>query len=181
MLCRFSMYCYIEWFLHKQRSGEKYDSFYIYIFIYFRNYNGPQRTSPDHKGSSQKNYNRAPYSPGYEFETNHTKYIADRSAKTRTYADGDDSEVGGEYERNFQVQSPVYPGNCVYILIELFQAEFRRPRDVLLSLVTEFFNKSTARLIELNKKFPQDGKPIEILELRSQIVSTQLTNTLMYL
>ncbi|BES88439.1 unc-80 homolog (Hypothetical protein) [Nesidiocoris tenuis] len=115
-----------------------------------KNYNGPQRTSPEHKGSSQKNFNRAPYSPGYEFENNHAKYITDRSTKTRNYLDSDDSE-----------------------------AEFRRPRDVLLSLVTEFFNKSTARIVELNKKFPQDGKPIEILELRSQIRLADVAHSLL--
>ncbi|XP_024080721.1 protein unc-80 homolog [Cimex lectularius] len=115
-----------------------------------KNYNGPQRTSPDHKSSSQRNYSRAPYSPGFEYdEDSHAKYIADRT-KTRTYGDSDDSE-----------------------------AEFRRPRDVLLSLVTEFFTKSTARINELKKKFPQESKPIDILELRSHIRLADVAHSLL--
>lgn len=60
-----------------------------------------------------------------------------------------------------------------------FQAEFRRPRDVLLSLVTDFSTRCTARLIELNKKFPQDGKPIELLELRSQTRLADVAHSLL--
>ncbi|XP_014281796.1 protein unc-80 homolog isoform X3 [Halyomorpha halys] len=116
-----------------------------------KNYNGPQRTSPEHKGSSQRGYNRAPYSPGFEFvDEGHAKYIADRAKTRTTYTDSDDSE-----------------------------AEFRRPRDVLLSLVTEFATRCTARLIELNKKFPQDGKPIELLELRSQTRLADVAHSLL--
>ncbi|XP_073988249.1 unc80, NALCN channel complex subunit isoform X3 [Rhodnius prolixus] len=116
-----------------------------------KNYNGPQRTSPDHKGSSQRNYNRNPYSPGYEYDDDtHAKYIQDRSKMRTTYGDSDDSE-----------------------------AEFRRPRDVLLSLATEFATKCSARLIELNKKFPQDGKPIELVELRSQIRLAEVAHSLL--
>lgn len=60
----------------------------------YRNYNGPQRTSPEHKGSSQRGYNRAPYSPGFEFvDEGHAKYIADRAKTRTTYTDSDDSEV----------------------------------------------------------------------------------------
>lgn len=62
----------------------------------FRNYTGPNPTSPEHKGSSQKNFSRAPYSPGYEFEEDsHSKYLSDRS-RTKNYQERDmeDSEVG---------------------------------------------------------------------------------------
>lgn len=60
-----------------------------------RNYNGPNPSSPEHKGSSQKNYSRAPYSPGYDFEEDsHSKYLSDRS-RTKMYHERDleDSEV----------------------------------------------------------------------------------------
>lgn len=64
-------------------------------FFLFRNYNGPQRTSPEHKGSSQRGYSRAPYSPGFEYvDDNHSKYIQDRAKARANYADTDDSEVG---------------------------------------------------------------------------------------
>lgn len=53
---------------------------------------------------------------------------------------------------------------------ELLRAEYRRPRDVLLSLVGEFICKATARLQEKNKKSSQEGKVIDLLDIRSHIV-----------
>lgn len=60
-----------------------------------RNYNGPQRASPEHKGSSQRNYSRGPYSPGFEFEDDsHSKYMSDHSRSKIIYErDMEDSEV----------------------------------------------------------------------------------------
>lgn len=55
---------------------------------------------------------------------------------------------------------------------EVLRAEYRRPRDVLLSLVGEFMCRATARLIELNKKNNQEGKSIELLDIRSHIVNS---------
>lgn len=54
---------------------------------------------------------------------------------------------------------------------EVLRAEYRRPRDVLLSLVGEFICKASQRLIELNKKNGQDGKVIELLDIKSHLVS----------
>lgn len=54
---------------------------------------------------------------------------------------------------------------------EVLRAEYRRPRDVLLSLVGEFMCRATARLQELNKKNNQEGKVIELLDIKSHIVS----------
>lgn len=54
---------------------------------------------------------------------------------------------------------------------EVLRAEYRRPRDVLLSLVGEFMCKATSRLHDLNKKNNQDGKVIELLDIKSHIVS----------
>lgn len=54
---------------------------------------------------------------------------------------------------------------------EVLRAEYRRPRDVLLSLVGEFMCKASNRLVELNKKNNNEGKGIELLDIRSHIVS----------
>lgn len=111
-----------------------------------KNYNGPQRASPEHKGSSQRNYSRGPYSPGFEYEDDsHSKYLSDRS------------RTKGLYEREMEDS-------------EVLRNEFRRPRDVLLSLVSDFVTKCSARIAELNKKYPQEGKIVELLDLRSHIV-----------
>lgn len=59
---------------------------------------------------------------------------------------------------------------------EVLRAEYRRPRDVLLSLVGEFMCKTTNRLQELNKKNSQDGKIVELLDLKSHIVSDTIFN-----
>lgn len=63
---------------------------------HFRNYNGPQKSSPEHKGSSQRNYNsRGPYSPGLDYEDeSHSKYLSERSrTKIHYERDMEDSEV----------------------------------------------------------------------------------------
>lgn len=115
------------------------------MFI-FRSYNGPYRSSPEHKGSSQRNYSRGPYSPGFDFEDDsHSKFMSEHSrAKSMYEHDVEDSEV--------------------------LRAEYRRPRDVLLSLVGEFMCRATNRLQELNKKNNQEGKIIDLLDIRSHIV-----------
>ena len=80
-----------------------------------RNYNGPQRTSPEHKTSSQRNYSRGPYSPAYEYEDD-SKYIMDRGrSKTNYERDADDSE---------QVNVPV-----VYLIVVLLHTGRFRIRD----------------------------------------------------
>lgn len=53
---------------------------------------------------------------------------------------------------------------------EILRAEYRRPRDVLLSLVGEFICKATARLQERNKKNNQEGKIIDLLDISSHVV-----------
>ncbi|XP_046670285.1 uncharacterized protein LOC124360589 isoform X5 [Homalodisca vitripennis] len=120
-----------------------------------KNYNGPNPSSPEHKGSSQKNYSRAPYSPGFDFEEDsHSKYLSDRS-RTKMY-----------HERDMEDS-------------EVLRNDFRRPRDVLLSLVADFVTTCTARLVELNKKYPQDGKVVELLDLRSHSRLADVAHTLL--
>lgn len=53
---------------------------------------------------------------------------------------------------------------------EVLRAEYRRPRDVLLSLVGEFMCRATIRMSELNKRNNQEGKIIDLLDVRSHIV-----------
>lgn len=54
---------------------------------------------------------------------------------------------------------------------EVMRAEFRRPRDILLSLVSDFFSKCSVRLAEMPKKSGYDGKTFDILDIRSHLVS----------
>ncbi|KAJ8932970.1 hypothetical protein NQ314_014301 [Rhamnusium bicolor] len=121
----------------------------------FRSYNGPYRSSPEHKGSSQRNYSRGPYSPGFDFEDDsHSKFMSEHSrAKSMYEHDIEDSEV--------------------------LRAEYRRPRDVLLSLVGEFMCRATTRLQELNKKNNQDGKVVELLDIKSHVRLADIAHTLL--
>ncbi|XP_050309913.1 protein unc-80 homolog isoform X2 [Anthonomus grandis grandis] len=118
-----------------------------------RVYNGPYRSSPEHKGSSQRNY-KGPYSPGFDFEDDsHAKYMSDHNRTKNIYEhDTEDSEM--------------------------LRAEYRRPRDVLLSLVGEFVQKAGARVIELAKK-EGDGKMIEILDTRSHVRLADIAHALL--
>lgn len=116
-------------------------------YVSHRSYSGPYRSSPEHKGSSQRNYSRGPYSPGFDFdEDSHSKYMSEHSRAKSVYErDAEDSEV--------------------------LRAEYRRPRDVLLSLVGDFTFRAAGRLAELSRKSKEDGKTVELLDLRSHIVS----------
>ena len=120
---------------------------YTYASNFSRYYNGPQKLSPEHKGSSQRNYGKGPYSPGFDFEddTHTTKYMEHSKVRTFYDRDNDDAE------------------NC-------HKNEFRRPRDTLLNMVGDFVARCTTRLVELNKK-SQDGKTIELLDSKCHIVS----------
>ncbi|XKL60982.1 hypothetical protein PGB90_008039 [Kerria lacca] len=118
-----------------------------------KNYNGPQRTSPEHKTSSQRNYSKGPYSPAYDYEED-SKYITDRGRTRITYdRDADDSE-------------------------QVLRTDFRRPRDVLLSTVADFVTKSSCRLIELYKMYP-DSKHVELLDQRSYVRLADIAITLL--
>lgn len=57
---------------------------------------------------------------------------------------------------------------------EVLRNEFRRPRDILLSLVADFHSKCTARLAEIHKKTGYDGKNVEILDIKSHLVSLKM-------
>ncbi|CAH2006087.1 unnamed protein product [Acanthoscelides obtectus] len=123
--------------------------------FYRRSYNGPYKSSPEHKGSSQRNYSRGPYSPGFDFEDDsHSKFMSEHSRAKSMY----DHEVEDS---------------------EVLRAEYRRPRDVLLSLVGEFVNRASMRLQELYKKNDCDGKVVELLDIRSHIRLADIAHTLL--
>jgi hypothetical protein len=83
---------------HSQsKASELIDTILLFniVMTAYRNYTGPQKASPDHKGSSQRNYRSGPYSPGFEFdEDSHSKYMSDHSrSKMMNDRDLEDSEV----------------------------------------------------------------------------------------
>ncbi|XP_030370602.1 protein unc-80 homolog [Scaptodrosophila lebanonensis] len=119
-----------------------------------KSYNGPYRNSPEHKGSSQRNCSRGPpCSPGLDFEEeSHTKYVTDPRTKNMMDS-GEDSEM--------------------------IRTEYRRPRDVLLSVVGDFLTKSTTRLVELSKKLPSDTKPTEVLDAKCHIRLADIAHSLL--
>ncbi|KOC65753.1 Protein unc-80 like protein, partial [Habropoda laboriosa] len=118
-------------------------------------YNGPQKSSPEHKGSSQRNYGKGPYSPGFdcEDETHSTKYIEHTKVRNFHVRDNDDTE------------------SC-------HKNEFRRPRDTLLNMVGDFVARCSVRLVELNKK-SQDGKTIELLDSKCHIRLADIAHSLL--
>ncbi|KAK2588606.1 hypothetical protein KPH14_006375 [Odynerus spinipes] len=117
-------------------------------------YNGPQKSSPEHKGSSQRNYGKGPYSPGVDFEdeTHPTKYT--EHSKVRNFYDRDDDAESSH------------------------KNEFRRPRDTLLNMVGEFVARASVRLMELNKK-SQDGKTIELLDSKCHVRLADIAHSLL--
>ncbi|EDW38859.1 GL13705 [Drosophila persimilis] len=119
-----------------------------------KSYNGPYRNSPEHKGSSQRNCSRGPpCSPGLDFEEeSHPKYVTD--ARTKNMMDSAEDS-------------------------EMIRTEYRRPRDVLLSVVADFLTKSTARLAELAKKMPADTKPTEVLDAKCHIRLADIAHSLL--
>ncbi|XP_044582754.1 protein unc-80 homolog isoform X6 [Cotesia glomerata] len=118
-------------------------------------YNGPQKSSPEHKGSSQRNYGKGPYSPGFEYEdeTHTTKYLEHTKVRTFYERDNDDAESS-------------------------HKNEFRRPRDTLLNIVGDFVARTSVRLAELNKK-SQDGKTIELLDSKCHVRLADVAHSLL--
>ncbi|XP_023247885.1 protein unc-80 homolog [Copidosoma floridanum] len=117
-------------------------------------YNRPQKFSPDHKGSSQKNTAKGPYSTKYDFDEEAHYCRHTDNIKTKTYdQENDDSE-------------------------RIYKREFIKPRDTLLNMVGEFVDKCSTRLNELNKKL-HDGKSIEILDCRCHIRLADIAHSLL--
>ncbi|KAH9639426.1 hypothetical protein HF086_002115 [Spodoptera exigua] len=120
-----------------------------------KSYNGPYRTSPEHKGSSQRTGPRTAAATIIAFEESHSKYD------------------------NSKMPVPEYTGAEDS---ELVRAEYRRPRDVLLSLVGEFIGRATSRLLEINgsnRSGGTDGKPVELLDSKSHARLAEIAHSLL--
>ncbi|XP_038122393.1 protein unc-80 homolog isoform X5 [Culex quinquefasciatus] len=119
-----------------------------------KSYNGPYRNSPEHKGSSQRNCSRGPpCSPGLDFdEESHSKYVSD---------------VGRTKILNESVEDS-----------ETIRAEYRRARDVLLSLVGEFITMASTRLNELARK-QGDNKPVDLLDVKCHVRLAEIAHSLL--
>lgn len=122
--------------------------------FFCRSYNGPYRSSPEHKGSSQRNCSRGPpCSPGLDFEDeSHSKYVSDMG-RTKNYETPEDSE--------------------------LIRTNFRRPRDVLLSVVGEFMSRASTRITELAKKQSMEAKNIELLDVKCHVRLADIAHSLL--
>ncbi|XP_073952386.1 unc80, NALCN channel complex subunit isoform X3 [Choristoneura fumiferana] len=128
-----------------------------------KSYNGPYRTSPEHKGSSQRGVRSA--APQNQFagldvleDESHSRYVSDHSRMPPPpdYTGTEDSE--------------------------LVRAEYRRPRDVLLSLVGEFIGRATTRLLDLNGSKGSggsEGKPVELLDCKSHARLAEIAHSLL--
>ncbi|XP_055584997.1 protein unc-80 homolog [Uranotaenia lowii] len=120
-----------------------------------KSYNGPFRNSPEHKGSSQRNCSRGPpCSPGLDFEEeSHSKYVSDISRTKILNESVEDSET--------------------------IRAEYRRPRDVLLSVVGEFITRSTTRLNELSRKQGAENKSVELFDVKCHVRLAEIAHSLL--
>ncbi|CAH0723740.1 unnamed protein product, partial [Brenthis ino] len=125
-----------------------------------KSYNGPYRTTPEHKGSSQRGCARAAPFLALDLldDESHSRYVSDHSRlpPAPDAADTEDSE--------------------------LVRAEYRRPRDVLLSLVGEFIGRATTRLLELNGSKGSggsEGKPVELLDSKSHARLAEIAHSLL--
>ncbi|XP_038219466.1 protein unc-80 homolog isoform X2 [Zerene cesonia] len=127
-----------------------------------KSYNGPYRTSPEHKGSSQRGCPRSAATPFMTLDIlddeSHSRYVSDHSRlpPVTDYTGAEDSE--------------------------LVRAEYRRPRDVLLSLVGEFIGRATTRLLELNGSKASggsEGKPVELLDSKSHARLAEIAHSLL--
>ncbi|CAK1579375.1 unnamed protein product [Parnassius mnemosyne] len=130
-----------------------------------KSYNGPYRTSPEHKGSSQRGCARSGGASAFVplellEDESHSRYVSDH-ARPPPAADAEDSE--------------------------LVRAEYRRPRDVLLSLVGEFIGRASARLLEINgskgsgsgASGGSEGKPVDLLDSKSHARLAEIAHSLL--
>lgn len=151
-------------------------------FLSNRSYNGPYRNSPEHKGSSQRNCSRGPpVSPGLDFEDeSHSKYVSD-VGRNKNYETPEDSEVCIQLSKRFINfnQKREWKKKNVYIF-QAIRTNFRRARDVLLSVVGEFICRSSTRLTELAKKQTiNDTKNVELLDVKCHIRLADIAHSLL--
>lgn len=140
-----------------------------------RSYNGPYRNSPEHKGSSQRNCSRGPpCSPGLDFEDeSHSKYVSDMG-RTKNYDTPEDSEVSVECCAHLCCVRV-----CQLFHLQMIRTNFRRARDVLLSVVGEFMSRASTRLTELAKKQSMEVKNVELLDVKCHIRLADIAHSLL--
>ncbi|KAJ2947492.1 hypothetical protein O0L34_g17278 [Tuta absoluta] len=128
-----------------------------------KSYNGPYRTSPEHKGSSQRGVPRATTSNFVGLD------LIDEESHSRFAHSTEHSRM------------PPVPDFTGVEDSELVRAEYRRPRDVLLSLVGDFIGRVTTRLIDLNgsKGSGGEGKPLELLDSKSHTRLADIAHSLL--
>lgn len=61
----------------------------------------------------------------------------------------------------------------------MIRAEYRRPRDVLLSVVGEFISRASTRLHELARKHPGDAKAVELLDVKCHVRLADIAHSLL--
>lgn len=61
----------------------------------------------------------------------------------------------------------------------MIRAEYRRPRDVLLSVVGEFIQRASTRLFELSRKHPGDAKVVELLDFKCHVRLADIAHSLL--
>jgi len=64
-------------------------------------------------------------------------------------------------------------------LKQMVRAEYRRPRNVLLSVVGEFITRATTRLQELSRKQGSDSKPVELLDAKCHVRLADIAHSLL--
>lgn len=62
---------------------------------------------------------------------------------------------------------------------EMIRAEYRRPRDVLLSVVGEFISRASTRMPELDKKLKTEVKPVELLDVKCHVRLADIAHSLL--
>ncbi|XP_049870612.1 protein unc-80 homolog [Pectinophora gossypiella] len=128
-----------------------------------KSYNGPYRTSPEHKGSSQRGCTRTTASNFVGLD------LIEEESHSRFAHSTDHSRL-----------PPV--SDFTGADSELIRAEYRRPRDVLLSLVGEFIDRATIRLLDLNGSKGSggsEGKPVELLDSKSHARLADIAHALL--
>ncbi|XP_054724860.1 protein unc-80 homolog [Uloborus diversus] len=125
-----------------------------------RNYSGPQRTI-DLRGSSIKNMSRGACSPPYEIDDDsHSKFMTDSYYSSRR-------PQQQQFDRQIEDN-------------DILKSEFRRPRDILLSVVSEFLTICSARLADLSKKIPDlSSKSTELLDNKCHFRLAEVAHSLL--
>ena len=131
-----------------------------------RNYSGPTSQGNDDRRS--RNYgSRGQYSPVIEIdEDSHSKFIGE-------------SSVGGGLRGRYPGSNSGGPGLEEPEDIEWRLDQYCQPRNSLLSLVSDFIVKCSAKLAEINKKDRQESKQSELLDSKCYMKLVDIAHSLL--